>query len=78
MQKTGWCATCIGKCDTVQGRFVGAYAYSRLQASPELSADMRIAREELAAVRARNLPPMRDCQAEANALAPLSDSSSSR
>jgi acid phosphatase (class A) len=54
--------------DTVQGRFVGVYSYSRLQASPEFQADMRAARRELAAVRARNLPPTRDCKAEADAL----------
>lgn len=54
--------------DTVQGRFVGVYSYSRLQASPEFQADMRAARKELAAARARNLPPTRDCKAEAEAL----------
>jgi acid phosphatase (class A) len=54
--------------DTTQGRFVGAYSYSRLQASPEFQADMREARRELAEVRARNLAPSRDCQAEAEAL----------
>lgn len=54
--------------DVVQGRFVGAYSYSRLQASPEFQADMRMARKELAAARARNLPPNRDCKAEAEAL----------
>jgi acid phosphatase (class A) len=54
--------------DTVQGRFVGAYSYSRMQASPEFQADMRAARKELAEVRARKLAPTRDCEAEAEAL----------
>lgn len=54
--------------DTTQGRFVGVYSYNRLQASPEFQADMRSAREELVAVRAKNLPPTRDCKAEAEAL----------
>ena len=54
--------------DTTQGRFMGAYSYSRLQANPEFQADMREARRELAAARAKNLPPTRDCEAEADAL----------
>ncbi|MFZ4479337.1 MAG: acid phosphatase [Rhodoferax sp.] len=54
--------------DTVQGRFVGAYSYSRMQASPEFQADMRAARKELAQARAGKLAPTRDCQAEAAAL----------
>ena len=54
--------------DTIQGRFVGVYSYTLLQASPEFQADMRAARKELAAARARSLPPSRDCKAEAEAL----------
>ncbi len=54
--------------DTVQGRFVGTYSYTRLQASPEFQADMRAARKELDDVRARKLPPTRDCAAESDAL----------
>jgi len=54
--------------DTVQGRFVGAYSYSRLQANAEFQSDMRAARRELDALRAKNLPPSRDCAAEAEAL----------
>ena len=54
--------------DTTQGRWMGAYSYSRLQANPEFQADMREARRELAAARAKNLPPTRDCEAEADAL----------
>lgn len=57
------------KSDTVQGSFVGVYSYSRLQASLEFQSDMRSARKELAAVRAKNLPPSRDCKVEADALA---------
>jgi acid phosphatase (class A) len=55
--------------DTIQGRFVGVYSYSRLQANPEFQADMRVARKELIAARTRNLLPTRDCNAEADALA---------
>jgi acid phosphatase (class A) len=55
--------------DTVQGSFVGVYSYNRLQANPEFQSDMKFARKELGAVRARNLPPSRDCKAEAEALA---------
>ena len=54
--------------DTVQGRFVGAYSYSRMQASAEFQADMQAARKELTEVRARKLAPTRDCDAEAEAL----------
>jgi acid phosphatase (class A) len=54
--------------DTIQGRFVGAYTYSRLQANPEFKSDMRAAREELSAVRARKPPLTRDCKAEAEAI----------
>lgn len=55
--------------DTIQGRFVGTYSYARVQASPAFQADMRRARAEIAAVRAKGLPPSRDCAAEARALA---------
>jgi acid phosphatase (class A) len=67
--------------DATQGRFVGAYSYARMQASPEFQADMRAARAELVAVRARNPPPSRDCKAEAEALKlslPTSGSADSR
>ena len=55
--------------DTIQGRFVGVYSYARLQASPEFQSDMRMARKEVAAARARGLPPNRDCADEARTLA---------
>ena len=55
--------------DTVQGRFVGVYSYGRLQASSEFQSDMRMARKEVAAARALGLPPNRDCDEEARALA---------
>lgn len=55
--------------DIVQGSFVGVYSYGRLQANPGFQSDMQSARRELAAVRAKNLPPSRDCKAEAEALA---------
>ena len=54
--------------DVTQGRFVGTYSYARLQANAEFQSDMRMARKELASARARNLPPTRDCKAEADAL----------
>ena len=54
--------------DTVQGSFVGVYSYNRLQANSEFQADMRAARKELAAVRAKNLAPSRDCAEEAETL----------
>ena len=50
--------------DTVQGRFVGVYSYSRLQASREFQSDMRKARYEIATARARGLSPNRDCAEE--------------
>lgn len=54
--------------DTVQGTFVGMYSYNRLQSNPKFQADMRAARKELAAVRAKNLAPNRDCAEEAATL----------
>lgn len=55
--------------DTVQGRFVGVYSFGRLQASTEFQSDMRMARKEVATARALGLPPNRDCDEEARALA---------
>jgi hypothetical protein len=54
--------------DVTQGRFVGAYSYGQMQTSAEFQDDMRAARLELAAVRARKLAPTRDCKAEVEAL----------
>lgn len=55
--------------DVVQGRLMGAGAVARLHADPGFRADLEAAKAELAAVRAKGLPPVRDCQAEAAALA---------
>ena len=54
--------------DTIEGRYVGAYVYSRLQGNAEFRSDMAAAREELKAVRAKGLPPNNDCAAETEAL----------
>jgi acid phosphatase (class A) len=55
--------------DVVEGRFMGAAAVARLQADLAFRAEIEAAKAELAAVRAKGLKPMRDCQAEADALA---------
>lgn len=55
--------------DVIQGRLMGAGTVARLHAEPAFRADLEAAKTELAAVRAKGLPPMRDCQAEAAALA---------
>jgi acid phosphatase (class A) len=52
-----------------QGRVVAAALVARLHANEEFRTDLENAREEIAAVRARRLPPSRDCEAEARALA---------
>ncbi|MBE0559008.1 MAG: phosphatase PAP2 family protein [Proteobacteria bacterium] len=55
--------------DVMQGRAVAAGTVARLHADPAFRADLQAAREELAAVRKKGLKPMRDCGAEAAALA---------
>ncbi len=47
----------------------GGATVARLHAEPEFLADLAAAKAELAAVRAKHLPPQRDCQFEAEALA---------
>ncbi len=54
--------------DVVEGRFMGAAAVARLHADLAFRADLKAARAELEAVRAKGLAPMRDCQTEADAL----------
>lgn len=54
--------------DVVWGRFMGAATVARLHADSTFRADMDAARSEFAAIRAKNLPVVRDCQAEAAAL----------
>ena len=55
--------------DVVEGRFVGAAAVARLHADPVFRADLEAAKVEVAALRATDLQPTRDCKAEAEALA---------
>jgi acid phosphatase (class A) len=55
--------------DVVEGRFMGAGTVARLHADPAFRADLEAAKAELAAVRAKGLKPLRDCAAEAAALA---------
>ncbi len=55
--------------DVVWGRFMGAATVARLHADPTFDADLRAAKAEFAALRARGIPPAGDCRAEAAALA---------
>lgn len=55
--------------DVNEGRTVAAAVVAQLHSNPGFLYDLAAAKEEIAAVRAKNLPPTRDCQAEAAALA---------
>jgi acid phosphatase (class A) len=55
--------------DVLEGRFIGAATVSRLHSEPTFLADLEAAKSELAAARAGNLAPQRDCKFEADALA---------
>ena len=55
--------------DVNAGRVMGSGVVARLHDDPTFRADFEAARKELAAVRAKQLPPSRDCAAEAAALA---------
>jgi len=55
--------------DVIEGRFMGAATVARLHADPTFRADLEAAKAELAAVRAKGLKPLRDCAAEAAAMA---------
>jgi membrane-associated phospholipid phosphatase len=55
--------------DVVWGRVVGAATVARLHADSMFRADMDAAREEIAAIRTKDIAPARDCKAEAVALA---------
>jgi acid phosphatase (class A) len=55
--------------DVLEGRTMGAATVARLHADPAFRADLEAAGQELAAARARGLKPVRDCGAEAAALA---------
>ena len=54
--------------DVIEGRFIGAATVARLHAEPDFLADLAAAKAELAAARAKALPPQRDCKFEAEAL----------
>lgn len=55
--------------DVIEGRSVGAAAVARLHSDPVFRAAIEAAKAELATVRAKGLMPLRDCEAEAKALA---------
>ena len=55
--------------DVIAGRMVGAAAVARLHNYDAFLAAMAAAREEIASMREKGLPPARDCDAEARALA---------
>ena len=55
--------------DVIEGRFVGAAVVARLHAEPAFRADIEAARIELGTVRGKNIRPVGDCIAEAEALA---------
>ena len=55
--------------DVMEGRTMGAATVARLHADPVFRSDMEAARKEFAAVRAKGQKPVRDCKAEADALA---------
>ena len=55
--------------DVEAGSSLGAAVVARLHADPAFFADVDAAKTELAAVRARKLPPQRDCKFEADAMA---------
>ena len=55
--------------DVVWGRFMGAATVARLHADPTFLADLEAAKAEFAELRAKGVPPVGVCQAEAAALA---------
>jgi len=55
--------------DVRQGMHMGAATVALLQANPQFRADMDQAMAEVAAIRASGRPPVRDCEAEAAAMA---------
>ena len=55
--------------DTEEGRLMASATVAKLQDQPEFRADLEAARAEIAAARARGLPPTRDCAKEAAQLA---------
>jgi len=59
--------------DVVEGRFMGAAVVAQLHADPKFCADLKAAKTEYEKACAKGLQPSRDCQAEADALAGVSD-----
>ena len=55
--------------DIIEGRTIAAATVARLHADPAFLMDLAAAKDELAAVRAKQLPPQRNCAFEAEALA---------
>jgi acid phosphatase (class A) len=55
--------------DVTEGLFMGAGTVARLHADATFRADLEAAKAELAAIRAKGLKPLRDCAAEAAAMA---------
>jgi len=55
--------------DVIGGQVVGAATVARLHADPTFRADLDAARDEIAAIRAKGVPPAGDCDAEAKAMA---------
>ncbi|NEQ97388.1 MAG: phosphatase PAP2 family protein [Cyanothece sp. SIO2G6] len=55
--------------DVLAGFLMGAAVTARLHANSEFQEDVAAARREMAAVRAKGLKPLRDCEVEAEALA---------
>lgn len=55
--------------DVMAARTAATATVARMRAEPEYNRDVALAREEVAAVRARGLPPKRDCAAEKAGLA---------
>ena len=54
--------------DVIEGRFMGAANIARLHDQPEFLPDLEAAKSELAAARAKSLPPQNDCKFEKEAL----------
>ena len=54
--------------DVIEGRLMGASTVARLHSNPEFRAAIEAAKAELATVRAKGLPPQRDCATEREAL----------
>jgi len=54
--------------DVIAGRLMGSAVFARLQTSPEFLADLKAAKAEIAAARAKGLKPSRNCADEAAVL----------